>query len=293
MLKNKKNYNYKRKKTKNNNDFRHRKSLGQNFLHDENIIEEIIDGSGIGKETLVIEIGPGMGALTCKLAEKAAAVIAVEIDDRLIPILHRLELMYENIEIVHGDIMQINIKELVNKFKGKIPFSEIRIIGNLPYYITTPIIMKLLENDTGAKSITVMMQKEVADRLETMPGTKLCGAITYSVHYRCDVYRICDVCRECFDPEPKVDSAVLRLDIRQEKSVKPENEAFMLSCIKAGFALRRKTLLNSLSTMNGLEKNDIKEAFEEAGIDVTRRAENMTLEDFALISDILWRKKRK
>ena len=263
------------------------KSLGQNFLIDEEVIAAIVDGSGVNDSTLVIEIGPGTGALTVPLAEKAGRLVAVELDERVIPGLRVKTFSLGNVEIIHDDILRIDLRELVERELSEYGLSEVRIVGNLPYYITTPIIMKLLETDTGAESITVMMQKEVGDRIAAEPGTKLAGAITYSVHYYADVTEITDAGRECFYPVPKVDSVVLRLDIRKECPVKPADEELFFRCIKAGFSQRRKTLHNSLMTLGGYDKEQISEALDTAGIDPGRRAESLSMEEFAKLADAL------
>jgi 16S rRNA (adenine1518-N6/adenine1519-N6)-dimethyltransferase len=193
----------------------------------------------------------------------------------------------DNVELIHGDILQQDIKGMTGKSMEEHGLSELRIIGNLPYYITTPIIMKLLEAGTGAKSITVMMQKEVGDRIAAEPGTKLSGAITYSVHYYADVTSIVSVGRECFYPVPKVDSVVLRMDIRDECPVHPADEDLFFRCIKAGFSQRRKTLLNSLMSLGEYEKTQIADALDRAGIAHERRAESLTMEEFAALADSL------
>ncbi len=263
------------------------KSLGQNFLIDEEVIAAIVDGSGVNDSTLVIEIGPGTGALTVPLAERAGRLVAVELDERVIPGLRVKTFSLGNVEIIHDDILRIDLRELVEHNLNEYGLSEVRIVGNLPYYITTPIIMKLLETDTGAKSITVMMQKEVGDRIAAEPGTKLAGAITYSVHYYADVTEIAEAGRECFYPSPKVDSVVLRLDILDECPVKVADEDLFFRCIKAGFSQRRKTLHNSLMTLGGYDKEQISEALASAGIDPGRRAESLSMEEFARLSGAL------
>ena len=263
------------------------KSLGQNFLIDEDVIDAIVAGSGITKDTLVIEIGPGTGALTLPLAEKAGHVIAVELDERVIPGLRVKTFSLGNVDILHDDILKVDLRSLTSEALSEYGLSEVRIVGNLPYYITTPIIMKLLEEDTGAVSITVMMQKEVGDRIAAEPGTKLAGAITYSVHYYSDVSKIAFAGRECFYPVPKVDSVVLRLDIREHCPVEVADEDLFFRCIKAGFSQRRKTLHNSLMSLGGYDKQEIDSALEEAGIEPGRRAESLSMEEFARLSNIL------
>lgn len=286
-----------RNKKKSSGGFHHSKKLGQNFLIDHGVVEDIAIGSQVDSDTLVIEIGPGQGVLTEELAEYAGALIAVELDDRLIPYLRTRFALNDRVEIVHGDILEIDLEEMIRDGKSRYDVSKVRVVGNLPYYITTPIIMKLLESGIPFESITIMMQKEVADRLIAEPGTKNTGAITYAVQYRCTVDKICDADRFCFDPAPKVDSVVLRLNLRKEPPVAPENEKFFFQCIKAGFMMRRKTLLNSLTALNSLDasyhfgKEEIQEALEKCGIDSKRRAESLTMEEFEKLSNAIWRQR--
>ena len=261
------------------------KSLGQNFLIDEEVIQTIVDESGVTKDSLVLEIGPGTGALTLPLAERAGRVIAVDLDADMIKGLRVKTFGMDNVELIHGDILQQDIRGITAESMAENGLRELRIIGNLPYYITTPIIMKLLEADTGAKSITVMMQKEVGDRIAAEPGTRASGAITYPVRYYSEVTEIIDVPRECFYPVPGVDSVVLRLDLRDKPAVEVKSEEMLMRCIKAGFAMRRKTLLNALSSMDGYDKKTLSDALESACINPGRRAESLTLEEFARLAD--------
>ena len=264
--------------------FRFSKSLGQNFLTDKNIIDQILEGSGITGDDLVIEIGPGIGVITREAAQLAHKVIAIEIDTNLIPILNWTLGDLENVEIVNQDVLKTQLNDLIAKesFPG-----VVRVVGNLPYYITTPIIMKLLEDQVPAASITVMMQKEVADRLTAKPGTKDFGAISLMVEYFAEAKEIVKVPRTVFVPQPKVDSTVLRLDIRDEKPVKVADEEFLFKVIKAGFGQRRKTLSNALSVLKGYDKATILRCLEEAGIDPVRRGETLSLEEYARLSDVL------
>ena len=268
--------------------FKHAKSLGQNFLNDQNVIDKIVEGSEIDEQTLVVEIGPGEGALTTELVEVAGHVIAIELDDRLIPILRTKFALHDNFEVIHEDVLSVDIKSIVSENMAKRGLTKTRIVGNLPYYITTPIITKLIESEAEFESLTVMMQKEVGDRIEAEPGTKLAGAITYAVHYRCTVDKLCDVSRESFYPVPKVDSVVLRLNMRDELAVNVNDENNFFKCIKAGFSMRRKTLLNSLQALDDVNKDDIKCALENANIDPSRRAETLTMEEFAELSNSIW-----
>lgn len=263
------------------------KALGQNFLIDEDVIEAIIDGSDVTEDSLVVEIGPGEGALTTRLAERAGRVVAVELDERLVKLLNVKLFGDDNVEIIHGDILEVDLNTIIKDRVEKYDLKNVRVVGNLPYYITTPIIMKLLEMGTKADSITVMMQKEVGDRLIAEPGTKQSGAITYAVHYYSDVSKVVDAGSECFYPAPKVDSVVLRMDILNEKPVETKDVKFFFRTIKAGFAQRRKTLLNSLTTLEGYDKNTIEEALNVAGIEKSRRAESLTMQEFAALADAL------
>lgn len=264
--------------------FKHSKSLGQNFLSDINIIEAIADGSDIGPDDLVIEIGPGMGVLTAAAAERAGKVIAVEIDRKLIPILKETLAEYDNVEVINADIMKTDLTEIVEQNRPE-NGGCVRIIGNLPYYITTPIVMKLLEDRVPAESITIMMQKEVADRIKASPGGKDYGALTVAVGFYCTITHVANAPKEVFVPRPKVDSTVIRLDLREECPVDLVDEKIFFETVKGGFGQRRKTLLNSLTGVRGLAKQDISQALEAAGIDPKRRAETLDLDEFADVAN--------
>lgn len=271
---------------KERHNFQLSKSLGQNFITDKGVIERIVEGSGITAEDLVIEIGPGIGVLTAEAAETAAKVAAIEIDKKLIPILAETLAEYDNIRIINQDILKTDLNEIIAEERTAGSFTGgVKIIGNLPYYITTPIIMGILEKGVHADSITIMMQKEVADRIKASPGGKTYGAISVAVQYYCTVEQIVSVPKEVFLPRPKVDSAVLKLSIRKERPVELADEKTFFACIKAGFGQRRKTLLNSLTGVNGLSKEDIKEVLAVAGIDPVRRAETLDIEEFAAIAN--------
>ncbi len=272
---------------KNKYGFKFTKSLGQNFLTDGNIIEEIVMASGAGPEDLIIEIGPGMGVLTEVAAQVAGQVIAIEIDKSLIPILEENLIDYDNVKVINQDVLKTDINGIINQCKEEKGIKKVKIIGNLPYYITTPIIMKLLEENVEADSITIMLQKEVADRIKANPGTKAYGAISVAVGYYCTVDHVVDVPKEVFIPMPKVDSAVIRLNIVPERRVNVRNEELYFQVVKAGFGMRRKTLSNSLTLLKGIDKAQIKEALERAGIDPQRRAETLDLEEFAALTDAI------
>ncbi len=264
------------------------KNLGQNFLTDYTVIEAIAEGAEINEEDHVIEIGPGIGVLTIECADRAGFVSAVEIDKKLIPILEETVRGYDNIEIINRDILKTDIEEICrNAQNNNLNLKRVKIVGNLPYYITTPIIMKLLEENVPAESITIMMQKEVADRLISAPGKKTYGAISLAVQYYCTIDEIIQVPAEAFVPKPKVDSTVLRLNIRKEKPVRLKDEAVFFSVIKAGFSQRRKTLLNCLLGICGMEKGELSEFLENLGIDSKRRAETLDMDEFAEIANAL------
>lgn len=270
---------------KNKYGFKFSKSLGQNFLTDGNIIEEIVEASGAGPEDLVIEIGPGMGVLTQLASQRAGHVVAIEIDESLIPILKENLAGCSNVEVINQDVLKTDINEIIARCHRDFGTKSVRVIGNLPYYITTPIIMKLLEDGIDAESITIMLQKEVAERIEASPGTKAYGAISVAVQYYCTVDHVAKVPKEVFMPQPKVDSAVIRLNILSDRRVKVSNEDLYFQVVKAGFGMRRKTLSNSLTFLGGIEKSQIIQALRDAGIDPARRAETLSLEEFADLTE--------
>lgn len=274
---------------KEQHNFKLSKSLGQNFLTDKNIIDKIVDESFIGEKDLVIEIGPGIGVITREAALKARKVVAVEIDKNLIPILEKTLGDLDNVQVVNQDILKTDLNKLIDEIKEEDKeIEKVKIIGNLPYYITTPIIMKILEDGVCADSITVMMQKEVADRIKAQPGTKARGALSVAVQYYCQVEKVTDVPKEVFVPVPKVDSTVLRLDIRDEKPVELKDDKLFFRAVKSGFGQRRKTLLNSLSANSGFDKAQVKEILEAAEIDAVRRAETLTIDEFAKIANCMY-----
>lgn len=271
-------------------DFRLSKSLGQNFLTDKNIIDKIIEESFIGENDLVIEIGPGIGVLTREAAEVAGKVIAIEIDKKLIPILQDTLKEYDNVQVINKDILKTDLNEIIaeNSVINGQPLNSVRIIGNLPYYITTPIIMKILEDGVHGDSITIMLQKEVADRIKSQPGKKTYGALSVAVQYYCTVCHVANVPKEVFVPQPKVDSTVIRLDIRKEKPVELLNESIFFQCVKAGFGQRRKTMSNSITGVCGLSKDQVGQVMTSIGIDAGRRAETMNMGEFASLSNAIY-----
>ena len=270
---------------RNRHDFKNTKSLGQNFLTDKGIIDKIVDGAGVCEDALVLEIGPGLGVITWEAAQKAGKVIAVEIDKNLIPILKETLADCDNVEVLHQDILKTDINEVINRELATGKYKSVKVIGNLPYYITTPIIMKILEDGVEAESLTFMMQKEVADRIQSAPGKKTYGAVSVAVQYYCEAEILSKVPRDVFIPQPNVDSAVLKLTVRKEKAVEVADRDLFLSCIKAGFGQRRKTLLNSLMGVDGMTKETVKAALEGAGIEPSRRAETLNLEEFATLAN--------
>lgn len=264
--------------------FKFSKSLGQNFLIDDNVIDKIIDGARVKEGDKVIEVGPGIGTLTREMAKRAEKVVAVEIDKNLIPILKETLADFDNTEVVNEDILKVDINKLVDE---KLSGGPVKLIANLPYYITTPIVMKFLEEDIPVTDIVVMVQKEVADRMNAVPSTKDYGALSVAVQYYCDTEIVARAPRHMFIPQPKVDSTVIGLHIREEKKYKADNEQLFFKTVKAAFGQRRKTLLNSLSSMGVLDKAKIKEVLAEAGIDEKRRGETLSIEEFANLSNII------
>ena len=262
------------------------KKLGQNFLIDDNVIENIIIAAGVTEEDLIIEIGPGLGTLTSKLLEKAGRVIAVELDENMLKILQDRFKLYNNIQLINEDILKINLKELITSNLNNL--KNVKIVANLPYYITTPIIMKLLEDRLNLESITVMVQKEVADRITAVPGDKLSGAITYSVNYYSTTEKVVLVGKECFIPSPEVDSEVIKLNIRKEPPVEVENEEIFFKIIKASFMQRRKTLANSLTNAGIIkDKESANRIFDKMNLKPDIRGEKLTIEEFAKLADLI------
>ncbi|WP_432662264.1 16S rRNA (adenine(1518)-N(6)/adenine(1519)-N(6))-dimethyltransferase RsmA [Wukongibacter baidiensis] len=274
------------KKTKeivNKYGFRFSKSLGQNFLIDENIIYKIIDGAEITKDDTIIEVGPGIGTLTQYLAEEAKRVLCIEIDKTLIPILGETLKDYENTEVINTDVLKVDLKELV---ETKLDGERVKVVANLPYYVTTPIIMKFLEEEVPVKDIVVMVQKEVADRLKAKPNTKDYGSLSVAVQYFCEPEIVTRVPKTVFIPNPNVESTVIRLKVLDNPPVEVTDRKVFHSVVRASFAKRRKTLLNSLSFGNlGIDKEQIKECLMACDIDPKRRGESLTIEEFAALSN--------
>lgn len=263
------------------------KSYGQNFLTDEYIVNSIIDNSLITKDDLVIEVGPGLGTLTKYLIESAGHTISVELDPKMITVLKDRFSLYDNFTLLHDDILKVDLNSLIQKTLEEKNLKRAKVVANLPYYITTPIIMKLLEEKLNLDSITVMVQKEVAERLAAKPGKSNTGSITYTIWYYTEPEIILDVPKDSFVPSPKVDSAVLKLNVLQKPRVQLDNEELFFKIIKAGFMQKRKTLLNSLSNSNIASKDVLEKMLTDLNIDVRIRAENLSLDDFKNITDYL------
>ncbi len=265
------------------------KSLGQNFLINQEVVEAIVESSQISKEDLVIEIGPGLGTLTKYLLETARKVICIELDKKMIKILEDRFSLYENFTLINQDVLKVDLQELIEKEKQNKEIKNVKIVANLPYYITTPIIMKLLEEQLDLESITVMIQKEVADRLITIPGEKETGAITYSVYYYAQAQGILEVPNSSFIPEPEVTSKVIKLTIRKEPPIEVKSKEVMFRIIKCAFMQRRKTLLNALVNTNVFKhKEQGVQILLALGIEINSRAEKLTLEDYARMTDLIF-----
>ena len=269
--------------------FNFQKKFGQNFLIDTRILEEIIDAAQITKDDFVLEIGPGIGTMTQYLCEAAREVVAVEIDTNLIPILQDTLKEYDNVEVLNQDILKVDINKLAHEKNEDRP---IKVVANLPYYITTPIIMGLFESHVPIDSITIMVQKEVADRMQVGPGTKDYGALSLAVQYYAKPEIVVNVPPSCFMPQPKVGSAVIRLTRHAKPPVDVDDEKLMFQVIRGSFNQRRKTLANGLNNYGGipLSKELIQESIEELGVPVNIRGEALTLEQFARLSNIIKKK---
>ncbi len=268
--------------------FSFKKSLGQNFLIDPNILRNITDHAGLSKETAAIEIGPGIGALTEHLARTSGKVVAFEIDQRLIPILKDTLSPYDNVTIVNQDVLEADVASIIEtELAG---YEDIMVVANLPYYVTTPIILKLLMERLPIRGICVMLQKEVGDRISARPGTKAYGSLSIAIQYYTEAEMVMTVPKSVFMPQPNVDSAVIRLTKRSVPPVQVQDEDFLFTVSRASFAQRRKTILNNLTSQlpQGKEKKDlILEALSKAGVDPTRRGETLSIEEFGILSDAL------
>lgn len=264
--------------------FKFTKSLGQNFLIDKSVLDDIVESAEISSQDLIIEIGPGVGTLTGELLKKAKKVYAIELDSELIPILKEELKEYENLEIVNKDALKINFNDIIRDEKS------VKLVANLPYYVTTPIISKLLTEGYKFDSLTIMIQKEVAERIAAKPDCKEYGALSILVQYYCNAKIVRKVLPSSFVPKPKVESIVLRLDRLQEPGVKVKDEKLFFKVVRSSFNMRRKTLWNALKAFD-LNKESMSQAFESAGIDPKRRGETLSLEEFGRLSDCIYNAK--
>lgn len=267
--------------------FTFKKSLGQNFIIDPNILDKIVEKADLDKETGVIEIGPGIGALTQKLAENAGKVVAIEIDQRLIPILNETLVDNDNVVVINGDVLKLPLDKIIEEELAG--YKAIKVVANLPYYITTPIIMKLLEDKLKLDLIMVMIQKEVAERISAAPGSKDYGSLTLAIEYYAKANTAFSVPRKVFLPEPNVDSAVLQLQIRDTPPYRVDDEEFLFQVIRASFAQRRKTIYNNLTNnlVGKEQKEEVLRILDLLNIDQKRRAETLTLKEFVELSNYL------
>ncbi|GMK48440.1 ribosomal RNA small subunit methyltransferase A [Paenibacillus glycanilyticus] len=263
--------------------FSFKKSLGQNFLIDQNILHKIVSAAGLDKTKGALEIGPGIGALTQHLAAAAGTVTAIEIDNRLIPILGDILAGEEHVKVVHGDVLKLDLKKLFEERFADV--SGVSVVANLPYYVTTPILMKLLEERLPLENIVVMIQKEVAERMAAKPGGKEYGSLSVAVQYYCEPQLVCIVPHTVFIPQPNVDSAVIKLAVREKPPVDVEDEAHFFRIVQASFAQRRKTLANNLTAFVGKERREeMTQLLIGCDIDPGRRGETLSLDEFARIS---------
>ncbi|MFD1773631.1 16S rRNA (adenine(1518)-N(6)/adenine(1519)-N(6))-dimethyltransferase RsmA [Paenibacillus rhizophilus] len=267
--------------------FSFKKSLGQNFLIDQNILNKIVDAAALDESTGALEIGPGIGALTERLAQTAGAVTAVEIDQRLIPILQKVLSPYPHVKIRHADVLKVDLHELFSEDFGEV--SKVSVVANLPYYVTTPILMKLLEEKLPLANIVVMIQKEVAERMAASPGGKDYGSLSIAVQYYSEPELICTVPHTVFIPQPNVESAVIRLKVRERPPVEVKDEKHFFEVVRASFTQRRKTISNNLKARffpkEGRER--LEALLAEAGIEPSRRGETLSLAEYARLSDVL------
>lgn len=264
--------------------FNFTKSLGQNFLVDANVLNKIVDGAEINSEDIVFEIGTGIGTLTYELAKRAKKVVAIEIDSRLIPILKDTLSEFDNVNIINQDILKVDLKAVVEEHAGNNP---IKVVANLPYYITTPIIMRFLEEGINLDSMVIMIQKEVADRIAAKPSTKEYGSLSVAIQYYADSKIIAKAPKGAFVPSPNVDSSVLKISVKADKEVDISNAELFFEVVKGSFSKRRKTIINSLSTYGNFNKGIVGKALQMTGIDPQRRGETLTINEFASLSNMI------
>ena len=275
-------------------DFKTAKSLGQNFVTDPSVTEGIIEAAGAGLKDLVIEIGPGLGVITSKAAAGCGKLVAIEIDKKLLPILAETVGWQPNVSIINEDVLEADLERIVEQERVLLDGSQaenVRLIGNLPYYITTPVLNKLMSLPGLFSTLTIMVQKEVAEKMMAAPGARNYGVLSIHIQFFCEIEYVMDVPKEVFLPRPKVDSSVLNLRVRKEKSAPVSDEALFFEIVKAGFAQRRKTLSNSLTGLRGFDKDAVLACLQAAGIDPQRRAETLSLAEFAALSNRFYEKK--
>lgn len=266
-------------------DFKFSKGLGQNFLINEYIVNDIVDGAEISEDDCILEIGPGIGVMTYELATRAEKVVAIEIDKFLLPVLDDTLGEFDNVKIINGDVLKVNLEKIISEeFNGKTP----KVVANLPYYITTPIVMMLLEDELNVSDIVVMVQKEVADRMMAAPNSKTYGALSVAVQFYSEPSIVTEVPRTSFMPQPNVDSTVIRLKVRKRENLNLISKKVFFNTVKDAFGKRRKTLLNALSSgILDASKEDLKIAFEKSNIDGIRRGETLSIEEFALLANAI------
>jgi len=267
------------------------KNYGQNFLIDENIVNEIINNSNITTDDVIIEIGPGLGTLTSALLYKAGKVICIELDKKMLDILHDRFHLYDNFELINNDVLKVDLQALIDENLKN--FKSAKVVANLPYYITTPIIMKLLEDKLNLESITVMVQKEVAERLTELPGGKNCGSITYTINYYTEPKLITNVPNNSFIPAPKVDSSVINLKLLDKPKVSPLDEELFFQIIKTAFLQKRKTLINTLLIGNFGDREFLENMLKTLSIDMKIRGERLNLEQFCEIANFIYKNRQK
>lgn len=263
-------------------NFKFTKSLGQNFLIDDKVLDDIVEGANVSKEDFVIEIGPGVGTLTKELLAKAKKVCAVELDSELIPILQEELQGYDNFELIHKDALKVDFNEIIGEEES------VKVVANLPYYVTTPIIARMLNEDYKFKSLTIMIQKEVAERIDAEPNCKEFGSISVLVQYYCDTKIIRTVPPSSFVPQPKVDSIVIRLDKLDKPRVQVKDKELFFKIVRQSFNMRRKTLRNAIKSMKIIDGEEMEKVFENANIDPKRRGETLSLQEFANLADAVY-----
>jgi len=274
--------------------FSFKKSLGQNFLIDLNVLGNIVGAAGLTPESGVLEIGPGIGSLTEQSAKLAKKVVALEIDQRLLPILDDSMAPYPHVSVIHGDALELDLAEIVEREFTSQGITDLAVVANLPYYVTTPIIMRILEAKAPFRTLVMMIQKEVAERIGAKPGTKAYGSLSIAIQYFAEAEVCFTVPKQVFIPAPNVDSAVIRLNIRKEPAVRVQDEAFFFEVTRASFAQRRKTILNNLTSHFGkAAKPEVEAALGKAGVDPKRRGETLSLEEFAQLADALLSLKKR